>query len=163
MDSSVRIIGSDEGEYLGVAGDNYRVVIDGAKTGNSFSVFDMTIPPGGGPTPHSHAAIQEWFYLIEGELEYKTEAGKATVRKSGFVYVPEGGAIHCFKNVSSEMARVLCVVMPAGLENFFREFGVPVKAGEFPPLPVLTPQEMDRLGALNEKYGQKTYPPDYLD
>lgn len=144
-------------------GDNYRVVIDRATTGNSFSVFDMTITPGGGPTPHSHSAIQEWFYLIEGELEYKTEAGKATVRKGGFVYVLEGGAVHCFKNVSSEMAHVLYVVMPAGLENFFRECGVPVEAGEFPPLPVFTPQEVDRLDVLNGKYSQKTYPPDDLD
>lgn len=163
MDSSVRVIDASQGEFLGVAGDNYRVVLDGAGTSNSFSVFDMTIPPGGGPTPHSHPDIQEWFYVTEGELEYQTEAGKVTVMKGGFVYIPRGGAVHCFKNVSTETARVLCVVLPAGLEGFFREFGVPVAQGEFPPPLAMTPELLSKLDILNEKYGQKTYPSDYLD
>lgn len=162
MDSSVRVIDPSQGEFLGVAGDNYRVIIDGAGTSNSFSVFDMTIPPGGGPTPHSHPNFQEWFYVTEGELEYKTEAGKVTVKKGGFVYIPRGGAIHCFSNVSAETARVLCVVLPAGLEGFFREFGVPIAHGEFPPPLTMNAELLSKLDILNEKYGQVTYPADYL-
>lgn len=45
MENTVKVISAAQGEFLGVAGDNYRVIIDGAGTSNSFSVFDMTIPP----------------------------------------------------------------------------------------------------------------------
>lgn len=163
MDSSVRVIDVSQGEFLGVAGDNYRVIIDGAGTSNSFSVFDMTIPPGGGPTPHAHPNIQEFFYVTEGELEYKTEVENVIVKKGGFVYIPRGGAVHCFKNVSARTARVLCVVLPSGLEGFFKEFGVPVVQDNFPPPLAMTPDLLSKLDILNKKYGLKTYPADFLD
>lgn len=162
MDNAVLIRDEKDGEFLGVAGDNYRVIVGGKDTGGSFSVIDMLVPPGGGPAPHSHPDIQEWFYVLDGQLEYQTDSGRATVGKGGFVYVPRGGAIHCFKNVSDAMARVLCVVLPAGLEDFFREFGVAVEPGEFPPPLAMTPQLAARLEMLNKKYGQQTFPPDYL-
>lgn len=162
MKKDIQILDRSGGDFIGVAGDNYRIVVDGKKTSGTFAVFDMTIPPSGGPTPHAHPDIQEWFYVTEGELEYKTESGRRTVTTGGFVYIPTGGAIHCFKNVSDKTARVLCVVMPAGLEDFFREFGVPVAQGEFPPPLIMTPEVQAKLEALNERFGQQIYPPDYL-
>ena len=163
MDNAVRIIDQAQGEIVGVAGDNYRIIIGGSATGNTFSVIDMKMPPGGGPAPHAHPDIQEWFYVIDGELEYKTEAGRAIVGKGGFVYVPRGGAVHCFKNISDRNAHVLCVVLPAGLEEFFKEFGVPVAKDEFPAPIEMTPEVMDKLSVLNAKYGQTVFRPDYLD
>ncbi len=163
MDKKIKILDESQGEFVGVAGDNYRVIVGADATENAFSVIDMTIPPGGGPVPHAHPDIQEFFYVLEGELEYKTETGPTIVAKNGLVYIPRGGAIHSFKNVTQVMARVLCVVMPGGLERFFAEFGVPVARGEFPPPLAMTPEIHAKLDALNEKYGQSMYPPDYLD
>lgn len=163
MKAPIQIYDGDHGEFVGVAGDNYRVVVSGEQTGNRFSVFDMLIPPGGGPLPHAHPDTEEWFYILEGELEYKTENGSQVVKTGGFVYIPFGGAIHSFKNISGKMAHVLCVVTPAGLENFFREFGAPVSKGEFPPLPEINAEFKEKVARLNKKYGQKIFPPDYLD
>lgn len=133
--SNIKVIAPSEGTTLGVAGDNYRIIVSGEQTDNSYSVFDMLVPPGGGPTPHSHPDIQEFFYVTEGELIFKTEAGRATVKKGGFVHIPYGGDIHCFRNDSDKIARVLCTVMPAGLEEVFSIIGEPVNAGEFLPIP----------------------------
>lgn len=160
---NITVKSQTEGEYLGVMGDNYRVFLSGKETDGQYAVIDMLVPPGGGPTPHSHAGIHETFFVVEGELLYKTEAGHAVVTAGGFVDIPVGGAIHCFKNVSDKNARVLCTVAPAGLEDFFKELGEPVKAGQFLPIPDFTPEYLKKLNALNEKYGQKSYPPDYLD
>jgi uncharacterized cupin superfamily protein len=126
-------------------------------------VFDMLVPPGGGPAPHSHPDVQEYFYVLEGELTYKTEAGHAVVKKGGFVHVPFGGDIHCFKNESDAMARVLCTVMPSGQEEVFEILGEPVQPGEFLPIPEMTPELEEKLKVLNEKFNQRMYPPDYLD
>lgn len=107
--------------------------------------------------------MQEMFYLLEGELEFKTEAGKTLVKEGGFVNIPLGGGIHCFRNVSDKVVRMLCTVMPSGLEMLFREIGTPVRRGEFLPPPENTPERLALLQRIDIKYGQKTYPLDYLD
>ncbi|OQP41828.1 hypothetical protein A4D02_14205 [Niastella koreensis] len=58
---------------------------------------------------------------------------------------------------------MLCTVIPAGLDEFFKEIGTPVQPGEF--LPPLHPdeKELKKLMAIAEKYGLVVYPPNYLD
>jgi quercetin dioxygenase-like cupin family protein len=75
-ETKIRVVSSTEGLTLGVAGDHYRVIISGEQTNNTYSVFDMLVPPAGGPAPHSHRDIQEFFYVLEGEFRYKIKAGQ---------------------------------------------------------------------------------------
>lgn len=162
MDTNVKIINKNEGELLAIAGGNYRIIISGEQTNGNYAVIEMTVPPGGGPPPHSHPDTQEMFHVLEGELEFKTEAGKQIVTKDGFVNIPLGGAIHCFKNTSENYARLLCTVVPAGLENLFKEIGEPVHPGQILPVPELTLKRKEFLKEIDIKYNQKTYPPDFL-
>lgn len=163
MDSNIRIMDQSAGAYLSVAGNNYRILVDGAATKGAYAVIEMVVPPGGGPQPHAHPNMQELFYLMEGAVEFKTEAGKQTVQAGGFVDIPFGGAVHCFKNTSDQMARMICTVTPAGLEELFREIGTPVQPGQFLPPPEPTPELAEKLKSLATKYGQTFYPPGYLD
>lgn len=163
ISTNVKIIDASQGTTLGVAGDNYRVIISGEQTGNTYAVFDMLVPPGGGPAPHQHLGMQEFFYVTEGELTFKTTAGHQKVTTGGFVQIPFEGGIHCFKNESASMARVLCTVMPAGLEQIFALLGQPVKPGEFLPPVEITSDIEDKLKRLNKQFSQTIYPPDYLD
>jgi len=163
MASEIKIFDKDEAKRLGIAGGNYRIVISGEETDNQYAVIEMTVPPGGGPPPHSHPDTHETFYVVEGEVEFKTENGKSTVSKGGFVDIPLGGAIHCFKNTSGAFAKLLCTVMPAGLEKIFETIGQPVSKDEFLPAPEMTEERKMLLKHLDEVHGQKTYPPDYLD
>ena len=162
MDSNISIINKNEGKLLAVAGGNYRIIISGEQTGDNYAVIEMVVPPGGGPPPHSHPNIQEMFHVLEGEVEFKTEAGKQMVSKDGFVNIPFGGSIHCFKNTSEKYARLLCTVVPAGLENLFEEIGTPVLPGQILPAPELTEERKAFLKEIDQKYGQKTYPIDFL-
>jgi len=155
-------VDENEGQTLAVVGDAYRVIISGKQTGGAYAVIDMLVPPGGGPGPHAHAEMQESFYIIEGELEFKTEAGPYIAKKGSFVNIPKGGEVHCFKNKSNTTAHMLCTVIPSGLDGFFEEIGTPVAAGTFLPPPALTEDDLARLRSIAEKYGQKLYPPDYL-
>lgn len=163
MDTNIRIADPSEGPYLSVAGSNYRILVDGAATQGAYAVIEMLVPPGGGPQPHAHANMQELFYLVEGAIEFKTEAGKKTVQAGGFVDIPFGGAVHCFKNTSNQLARMICTVTPAGLEQLFREIGTPVQVGQFLPPPEPTPELAAKLKSLAAKYEQTFYPPGYLD
>lgn len=77
--------------------------------------------------------------------------------------MPEGGIVHYFKNVSDKMAQLLCIVVPAGLEEFFEEIGDPAAAGEFLPPPPMDPDSIKNLQAIAQKHGQVLYPPNFLD
>ena len=163
MTDHIITVNEDQGQSFSVVGDAYRIIISGKQTEGAYAVIDMLVPPGGGPGPHAHADIQELFYVVDGEIEFKTEAGKYTAKKGAFVNVPKGGQVHCFKNTSTKIAHMLCTVIPAGLDAFFEEIGTPVAAGTFLPPPVLNHDDLIRLTQAAEKHGQKLYPPDYLD
>jgi quercetin dioxygenase-like cupin family protein len=163
MISNISTVDETQGQHLSVVGDTYRIIIPGEKTDGNYAVIDMLVPPGGGPGPHSHTDIQEMFYVVDGELEFKTEAGKYTAKKGSFVNIPKGGEVHCFHNISDKVAHLLCTVVPAGLDQFFTEIGKPVDAGKFLPPPHWNKDELGHIMALAEKHGQKLYPPDYLD
>ena len=155
-------LSANDGPSLSVVGDTYRILISAAETGGEFATIDMLIPPGGGPGPHAHPDFQESFFVIDGEIEVKSEAGTYIATKGSFVSIPKGGIIHCFKNKSDKLAHLLCMVVPAGLEDLFIEIGKPVPFGEFLPPPAMDPQKIQELLAIAEKHGQKVYPPDYL-
>ncbi|WP_158795318.1 cupin domain-containing protein [Pedobacter sp. L105] len=159
---SLTTVGPQEGQVLSVVGDSYRVIISGKQTNGAYAVIDMLVPPGAGPGPHSHAGIQESFYVLEGEIEVKTETKTYIAKKGAFVNIPMGGMVHCFKNKTDQVAQLLCTVVPSGLEEFFQEIGKPIPAGTFLPPPELTHEDIEQLKKIAEKYGQKLFPPDYL-
>jgi quercetin dioxygenase-like cupin family protein len=155
-------IGKTEGTSVSVVGDTYRILIKGEHTAHAYSAIDMLIPPDGGPGPHAHAGFQESFYVIEGEIEVKSEVSTYTAKKGSFINIPKGGIVHCFKNKTKETAHLLCFVVPSGLEEFFIEIGKPVLPGDFLPPPKLDAEGIKKLGIIAAKYGQKIFPPDYL-
>ena len=161
--NSINFVARDSGEAVSVVGDTYRLVTSGVQTDGAYAVIDMLVPPGGGPGPHSHDGFDESFYVLEGEVEVGSEAGFYTARAGDFVSIPKGGIVHQFQNKSKEIARVLCIAVPAGLELLFQEIGRPARLGEILPKPALGPVELQRFTTIAEKHGQKLYPPDYLE
>ena len=160
--NSITATDQDQGQSISVVGDTYRILISGKETGGNYAVIDMLVPPGGGPGPHSHRDMQEMFYVVDGEIEFTMEGGKHHAKKGSFVNIPFGGAVHCFKNNTDQVAHLLCTVIPSGLDAFFQEIGKPVETGTFLPPPALDGDALARLRSLAEKYGQKLYPPDFL-
>src|SRR4051812_4500605 len=101
---------AEEGKIIAMAGNTYRMLVTGAETGGAFAVMDFLIPPGGGPGPHAHADFQESFYVVEGEIEFKSEAGTYVAKKGAFVTIPKGGIVHQFKNKTNQTAQMTCTV-----------------------------------------------------
>jgi quercetin dioxygenase-like cupin family protein len=163
INQTITTIDNEQGQSLSVVGDSYRILISGEQTDGNYAVIDMLVPPGGGPGPHAHKDFQEMFYIVEGEIDFKMEGGNYKAKKGSFVNIPLGGAVHCFKNTTNDIAHLLCTVVPAGLDAFFQEIGKPVDAGIFLPPPTLSTEELGKLKSSAEKFGQELYPPNYLD
>ncbi|MDN5866436.1 MAG: cupin domain-containing protein [Candidatus Nitrosocosmicus sp.] len=152
-----------EGDSVSIVGDTYRIIIGGEQTGGAYSLVDMLIPPKGGPPPHSHVKFQEAFYVIDGGIEVITKDGKYTASKGSHVNIPFNGPVHKFINKTGKITHMLCLITPAGMEKMFREIGKPVDANTFLPPSHMTSEEQKRVQSIAEKYGQKLYPPNYLD
>ena len=160
--TAIRILDPQAGSSLSVVGDTYRIVTSGAQTAGNYAIIDMLVPPGGGPGPHAHALIHESFFVLEGEVVVRSETQTYTAHKGALVEIPTGGAVHSFRNESSTLAHLLCIVVPAGLDDFFAEIGQPVAAGQFLPAPALSPEDLQKLQAIAAQHGQEVFPPDYL-
>jgi quercetin dioxygenase-like cupin family protein len=151
------------GHSISVVGSTYRIIIDGEQTNGAYTIIDMLIPPKGGPGPHSHPTFQEAYYILDGEIMLVTKEKSYTVTKGSYANIPFNGPVHKFTNRSDEAAHMLCLITPAGMEKMFEEIGKPVAADTVLPPPQMTPEELKRLQSIAERYGQKLYPPDYLD
>lgn len=134
---------NNEGEILKVAGSKYRILKSGKETENKYSVIEMIIPPGSGPIPHSHKNIQETFYIAEGKLEFQTQHNKIVANTGDFICIPLGGEIHSFKNTSDKEVKLICTVIPAGLDEMFLE---------------VSQSGTEKAKEIGEKYGNIFYP-----
>lgn len=159
MKNKILTVDSNEGTKLLIAGGSYRIVVPGKQTGGEFSVIEMTIPSGAGANPHSHENIIETFYVLEGEITFQTEAGIYIAKKGSFVKIPKGGMVHRFKNKTENPAKLLCTVMPAGLDDCFIEATDYLNSNP-------NDSEIDKklkLSSIAEKYGNKLFPLDYFE
>ena len=93
----------------------WLVLVDGHETGGAFSVMEQWMRQGSGPPiPHIHP-IDEWFYVMEGEMT--VELGDQTIigRAGDSLWIPRG-TVHRFK-VTSPLCRALNGYTPAGFEQ----------------------------------------------
>jgi quercetin dioxygenase-like cupin family protein len=120
--------------HLGLVGDTYTVLVTGEDTGGKYTLIDMHVPPGGGPPPHRHE-FEEMFTILDGEVELTFRGEKLIARAGETVNVP-ANAPHAFRNAGGEPARLLCLCVPAGQEEFFAAVAVPVSSRTEPPPPL---------------------------
>ena len=81
-----------------------------------FNVGIVTVQPrSGGPPSHSHAAEDDSFYVLEGELTFGVEGEEVVAGPGTFVFVPPG-VEHTFANRGDTIARFLNVHAPAGFD-----------------------------------------------
>jgi quercetin dioxygenase-like cupin family protein len=133
-----------------VVGDTSTILVRGSDTAGRY----MLIPDGGGPPPHRHD-FEEMFHVLEGEIEVTLRGDTSTVTAGQTANVP-ANAPHCFHNASGGTVRLLCLASPAGLDEYFAEFGDPV-GSRTSPAPELDEdafaQRMQRAMAAAPRYG----------
>lgn len=122
----------DSGPTVWMSGDEYRILLDGQSSGDTMTLIDATVPPGGGPPVHSHADADELFVVLQGELEITADDTVQAVKPGGRVFVRRN-VPHAFFNRSDQPVHMLIFYTPAGVEEFFLTAGRPALAGKPPP------------------------------
>ena len=145
------LLAAGQGRSIWVIGDRYTVKCSGNDTSGAFALIEAIVPAGGGPPPHIHSREDEAFYVLDGELHFHADGQSFTAKSGAWVSLGRG-SLHYFKNTGSKPARMLIVVTPSGLENFFVEVGRQVVEGETEPV-APTPEDIQKLVQTAPKYG----------
>ena len=134
MSEDVVIRGPGEGRALLVGGADYITYkVRSDETERAFFCFEASTNPGFGPPLHRHS-YRELFYVLDGEYEFTLEQDgdmRSVVGRAGTAVAVAPDVAHTFRNVGESQGQLLFVHLPAALEEFFEEFGVPVsRTGE---------------------------------
>lgn len=130
------VLGAGEGKTIPVLGESYTYKASKEETRGAYALIEHTVGDDG-PPPHIHAAEEEAFYVLEGEINVLIGERTLTATAGAFVLVPRG-TVHTLSKAGTASARVLVIISPAGFEKFFEE--------------IAGPPDLDRIMALAPKY-----------
>lgn len=139
----------DEG-FLGTIGVVFK--LDSADTGGAVSIVEHPFPVGSIVPPHRHAREDEFSFVLEGEIGFRSDDQEAVLGAGGYITKPRG-AVHTMWNAGSVPARMIEVITPGGFEGFFRELSELIASGEM---------DFGALSAIADRYGLELARPDWL-
>jgi mannose-6-phosphate isomerase-like protein (cupin superfamily) len=99
----------------GIEGDP-SLKASGPATGGAITVYETSIEAG--PPLHVHEHEDECFYVLDGQLAVRCGDDQYQAGAGSFVFLPRGRP-HKFS--APEPARLLLIVVPGGIEEYFRE------------------------------------------
>ncbi|MEE3715407.1 cupin domain-containing protein [Tumidithrix elongata RA019] len=130
----------------------------GEETGQAYALCEVIVAPhGGGTPPHRHSRENESFYIQSGELEFQLDDQTLVATAGTFLYSPIG-QLHRFTNISSEPAKLLVWVTPAGFEKFIAEVGKSADS-QVGKSPSLSAADLEKILATAPNYGIEIIPP----
>ena len=141
---------AEERKSVAVPGEIFTFLARGRDTGGAYALMQVTLGGEVGPPPHFHDAVEESFYVLTGEVTFTTGDHSVTVAAGGYVNIPKG-TVHRFANATDKTAQIITLVVPAGMDDYFEEAGVPV-AGPDAPMPT-DKGLLKKLTELGPKYG----------
>ena len=129
------------------AGHLFSFPTDAADTGGRSSAMEILVWRGGEPPMHVHHAEDEAFYVLGGRFTFHVgnQVLPAPAGTLAFLPkdIPHGFVCH------EETGRLLCLHVPGGAEQEFREMGQPAGAMTLGPIPEdeLDPELLARMAA----------------
>ena len=116
--------------------------IDGAHTGDNFSVVHHPLAPRILPAPlHRHTREDEYSYVITGTLGALLGDEVVTAGPGTWVFKPRN-QWHTFWNAGETPCEIIEVISPAGFEDFFRDLAKVWATGD-----------LSSLGELSQRAG----------
>lgn len=95
------------------------VLLEGRATEGDVAVLEFAIRPRSfGAPPHVHHNEGEYFYVLEGELQF-LNGDRVVAAPTGTFAAMTRGHLHAFWNASDAPARVLVAIAPGQVAAFF--------------------------------------------
>jgi quercetin dioxygenase-like cupin family protein len=143
MAQGPKIIGPEDGDFVGLGGLGIRFMVDGEETGGQFALVEHPLEPRAlGAPMHRHTNEDEYSYVLEGRMGAQLGDEVVLAGPGDLVFKPRG-QWHTFWNAGDEPARLLELISPAGFERYFREIGELLAGG---------PPDPEKRAAISAKY-----------
>lgn len=99
-----------------------RVIIHATseETGGAFGIWETRVPPGQGPSPHTHSRETECFHVIKGIYRFRCGDEEFEAHPGATVVLPPH-VEHSWTNISDEVGQVFAFVTPGGFEHMFMD------------------------------------------
>jgi mannose-6-phosphate isomerase-like protein (cupin superfamily) len=136
------VLGPGEGRSVSLRGTD---VVFKAESGSAegASSVEFTAAPGFDTGLHVHQRLEETFYVLEGEFEFRV--GDETVRASaGACMVVPRQVPHAFANRAGSPSRLLLIMSPPAHDRYFDELAEILTAAG--------PPDSDAIAALRRRY-----------
>lgn len=136
------------GEHYWAFNSVMSIKTGGDQTHDTFTVVEVTCPPGFGPPPHVHSDEDEAWYILEGQVSFTCGEKTWTATQGSFVLAPRA-IEHTFRTWDEGPVKMLQITAPAGFEGFAADMGEPADEPAPRPRPVRSTlrRETDRGGA----------------
>jgi quercetin dioxygenase-like cupin family protein len=113
------------------------------KDSKNCSLFEFQAAPGFDTGRHYHTVLEEFFFVIDGELDLSSGDQVIHAGPGTFLFVAPGTP-HSIANPGTKPARLLMGCLPAGHENYFDELAAILEQEGAP--------DVQAIGALRKKY-----------
>ena len=133
------------------SGSLFTFLATGEETQGQFALMEVVARKGNAPPPHLHHREDETFYVLEGEMTFCVGGRTIKATPGTMVFLPRD-VVHSFA-IESDQMRVLVLLAPAGLEEWFKEFSVPAPALTLPPAADVPFSEIQKMLAAAPGYG----------
>jgi oxalate decarboxylase/phosphoglucose isomerase-like protein (cupin superfamily) len=86
-------------------------------------MFTEVTPPGGGPPPHFHDFEDEWFFPLDGRVEFFLNGQWTEAAPRSVVSAPRD-VVHAVRSPGDQPLTMFIQTAPAGFEEFIRRCAV---------------------------------------
>ena len=125
-------------------------------TGGALAVMEMLCQRGGEPPVHTHTREDEAFYLLDGAMTFRAGEKTFSAEPGSFVFLPRG-VPHGFV-FESETVRMLSILAPGGLDDYFVADSVPAPVTQLPPA-LEGPRDVEKMLRQLADYGVQVVGP----
>ena len=117
-----------DGDRIDIGTATFLVRVSAASTGGALSIFEEE-PPLLDTPRHVHRAMDETFYVLDGEHEFVCGEETFPLGPGGVAFLPRG-VPHAHRRLVPGAGRLMCITTPGGFEGFFRVLAGAVRSGE---------------------------------
>ena len=128
---TAKVVAPGEARTVMLFAVRFDYKVTGADSGGALAALEVSIPPGTLVKPHNHSREDEYTVVLDG-TDGARVGDRVVEAAAGASMVKPRGTPHAMWNLGPEPARVLEVVSPGGLEDYFEELA-PVLRATAPP------------------------------
>lgn len=139
----MNVIRHEQGTALRVLGDAVTVKVASDDSPHGLAIVTVEVPPGSGTPCVTHAAEEEVYFVLDGELLMHTPTEKHLLKPGDMVHLPPLTP-HGYRNPGERPARFLAWTVGGPMDRFFVKMAERVHQ---------LPQDLSAMQAVMAEHG----------